>query len=642
MSIGKRMGAWALFALALLFAFSSFGCGGGGAASGLPGTNFFISDAPASDYDQVWVRVFKVEAAGSAGPTAVFQSSDGVVMDLASLNDGSPRFAFLGSGNLPEGTTSLKIELESQVAMVPQGGDQAEMCTIASAYAAGNGHSVLTVPFSAPPGTTDVVMDFDLSAWVVTDGVVEPVVTIGPGTGLGSFDRHEETTHIGTVSGLEGTPPAQSFVLTTEDGRMFAVTTTEATVVFDENGAMASIQNGQRVVIDGFFSMESNAFLAGSVYILGANDHPHFMLGRAFDPNLASSTFLCEVKRVHGFIPNHRIVTVSTPEGTTFLAPSGEPITKERFYLAIADGQKFVIAGGHYDGSVNVFTARVVKLHHRHDDRHEVRASGEILELAPDRHMFMMRVHEWHGHEDHTGEREKVVTGEETQFFAPDGSPITQAQFYDRARPGTVVGVEGLYADQVIRARKVMVRHWGEGNDLDVAHGRVTETNPAESVFGLHLREWVGFEPPGDVIRVLVTDDTVIVDLAGNSFTKEQFFHEMRPGGSVSVFGHFDGHMTARKIIVHEWEHHVRFVGAAIEWSADLDLIVLEVPENPLGGDGTHVRVHTSGETAFFIGETPVDKAAFYAALAVGLRVGVEGWAEGDGVHAASCHLMAL
>jgi hypothetical protein len=385
--------------------------------------------------------------------------------------------------------------------------------------------------------------------------------------------------------------------------------------------------------------MESNAILAASVQILGPGTDRDLMLGRAFDPNVGSSTFLCEVKRVHGFIPNHRIVTVSTPEETVFLAPSGERIEKERFYNAIEDGEKFVIAAGQYDGSVNVFTARIVKLHHRHDDRYEVHASGEILELAPDRHLFVMRVHEWNGHESLGDERVKVVTGNETEFFAPDGSPIRPEAFYTRAQPGTVVSVDGLYADHVIRARRVKVRSWGQNDSPDVAHGSVTEVNAEESAFGLHLREWEGFDPPGDVIRVHVTPDTVITDREGNVFTPEQFFRQIRPGGTVSVFGHFDGQMTARKIIVHSWDDHVRFIGSAVEWSLEAGVIVLAVVNDNPGG-GPNVRVRVDAETQFFVGDTSVPMQVFFASLAVGLRVGVEGTLEGDGVLADTCRIL--
>ncbi len=639
MNIGKRLGAWASLALALFVAFMTLGCGGGGTASSIPGTNFFLSDAPASAYDQVWVRVFGVDAVGSGGTKTVFESSDGVVMDLASLNDGAPRFAFLGAGDMPSGTTSLKIELESQVALLASGANQAEMATFNPVHAAGQGRSILSVPFAPAPGESDVVIDFDLANWTVNNGVIDPVINVVPGGGLGSQDRHEEMTYFGSVSRLEGTAPLQSFVLTTEDGRMAPVTTSEATVVFDENGAMATLANGQRVVVDGRFSVESNGILAASIHILGAGTDRDLMMGRAFDPNLGSSTFLCEVKRVHGFIPNHRIVTVSTPEGTVFLAPSGERIEKERFYEAIGDGDKFVIAAGQYDGSVNVFTARIVKLHHRHDGRYVVHATGEILELAPDRHVFVMRVHEWNGHENLDDERVRVVTGAETAFFAPDGTPIRPEQFYTRAHPGTVVSVDGLYADHVIRARRVQVRNWGESDSPDVAHGRVTEVNAAESAFGLHLREWEGFDPPGDDIRVRVTPDTVITDREGHVFTAEQFFREIRPGGTVSVFGHFDGQMTARKIIVHSWDDHVRFVGSVVEWSAEAGVIVLTVINDNPGG-GPNVRVRVDAETQFFIGDASVPMHVFFASLAVALRVGVEGTLDGDGVLADTCRLL--
>jgi hypothetical protein len=536
MGFGKRLGPWASFALALFAAFLAFGCGGGGGVGALGGTDFFLSDAPASDYDQVWVRLFKIEAVGGGGSRVVFENPQGEVIDVASLNDGSARFAYLGSGELPSGTTSLRIELDSQVTLLPAGEDQAEVAVFNSSHASGNGHSTLSVPFSPPPGG-QVVIDFDLSAWQVNNGVVDPVVQLGSTTGLDVVDRQEERLFFGTVSNLEGTAPDQTFTLTTLGGRAVLVATSDATLVFDENGAGATLAAGQSVAVLGMFSLDTDAFVAGSIQILGGEHDPHFMLGRAFDPNLGSGTFLCEVKRVHGFVPNHRIVTVSTPEHTVFLAPSGEPIERERFYEAIEGGDKFVIAAGHYDGATNLFTARVVKLHHRHHEHHEERAVGPILELMPDLRAFVMRPREWSGHENHEGERIKVLTGAETAFFGPDGAPITAHAFFNEAQPGTVVLVEGTYFDHVIRAHAVKVVRWDSTVEFV---GFVAEWSFEHKLIVLEVPEGNPSGAPDTRVRVKVHLDTQL--FIGDGLVDVQvFFGALTPGLRMGVRGWFDG-----------------------------------------------------------------------------------------------------
>ncbi|HXH61664.1 MAG TPA: hypothetical protein VNI20_09950, partial [Fimbriimonadaceae bacterium] len=324
-------------------------------------------------------------------------------------------------------------------------------------------------------------------------------------------------------------------------------------------------------------------------------------------------------------------------------APSGEPITKDRFYAALANGLDKVIALGDYDSASNLFTARIVKLHHDDGDRVRATATGEVLETDPAHMRFEITLSEWTGFDAQVGDGVKVATGIETQFFAPDGSQIRPMAFYSQAGPGTKVTVQGLYEDGVIRAAQVKVLSWSGGDTPDEATGIVRDVMPDQGAFTIGLLHWSGFDPPGDVLRIELTDTTVIVDDFGHEFTSDEFFHQIAAGGAVSAFGQFDtDHLTARKIVVHRWDGHVRFAGIALEWDVDLSTVVVGIGDGPAGTTLIdHIKVVGGADTQYFGPDgSAMTQADFFAALFVGRRLAVEGVFDGDVVHASTMRLL--
>ncbi len=646
MGLGKGLAKWPLTALALATMALTIGCGGGGSISvSNSGIDVFFSDDFSDDFDQVWVRVYRVDVVGSGGTTTVFSDPDGEVMDLAALNDGAPRFVYMGSGDVTA-PQMVSIVLDRELSLIPTGGDSAISASFDLALATGDGQVTIDLTLDVRVDSGSVVVDFDLSQWTLNGGSINPVVRVGSDIGLDNGDRHEERSIRGTVNDLVGEAPDQHFRLRTHSGHSVPVITTADTVVYGPDGAESTLANGQHVLVTGVFSRPAGGFLASEIQIRGPDDHLHRLMGEAFDANFETCTFLVKLIDVRGFVPSHRIVTVLTPEGTVYLGPAGDEIRKARFYeRLVAHGTK-VVAEGRYDPGTNTFTAAVVKLHHEHDDRHRVETVGEVVHVDREHHSFAMAWSEWHGGPEPDSEVVRVATGDRTQFFSPDGAPIRASAFFSEVQPGAIVEVSGLFGDGVLRAAVVKVRSWGGGTDRHVAFGEVVSVHPDVWKFRLALVEWHGFHTDLRVIDVFVPEDATIVDADGNEFTRDQFFREIMPGGKVTVFGLFEeGTMTAHKIVVHRWggdTHQARAVGTPFEWNAHEGRIWIHLIEWS-GFDahaGDKLLVLTTDRTKYFGPDGgEITKAGFFEHLTHSTIL-AEGVMRDGGLLAAVCKLL--
>lgn len=550
MRLGHGLAKRALTALALAALALLYGCGGGGgdAPGGFgSGVSIFITDDLSSQFDQVWVRVFRIDVVGEGGTTTVFESTEGTVIDVASLNDGASRFAYFGTGAVPDSPTGVSIVLDKTVSLVLRGGPVARTVEFDAALTNANDRTQIDLAISLRVGQDSIVLDFDLSKWTIVGDTVHPVVVIGSDAGLGLLDRHEERTFYGMVAELSGEAPDQTFSLRTPEGRTLPVTTNQETVIFGPDGSRAELANGQKVAVSGRFSTDLHSLVAGQVQIFGPHRDAHRIVGRAFDPNVESCTFLVELKEVHGFIPNHRIVTVLTQEGTLFLSASGEEVTKERFYERLGSHDTLIVADGIYDPGTNTFEARVVKHHHRHHDRREVKAVGEVTAVMADRRAFAMALIEWAGFDAHVGDEVRVATGADTEFFRPDGTPIRASVFFSRLTPGAVVAVHGHYSDGVIRADTVRVRHWAPDGHPARATGSAIEWSSHEGAVWISLIEWSGFDAAtGDRLKVQTGDRTRFFTLGDHEITKAQFFLHLAVHSVVHAEGRYiDGVLHA-------------------------------------------------------------------------------------------------
>jgi len=196
------------FLIALAAVVSAFailvGCGGGGGGSSLAGLNVFITDDLRAGFDQVWVTVHEVELADSSGGhTTVFSSTDGVVVNLTSLNDGEEMFLFLGNSPIDSGEfTGARITLGRDTTVVPTGTTVGEALVFDPQFDFGAGKSRFSFSFGGPEliaATDDLVIDFDLSQWDKVGGFVTPFAFKGAGASLGVESRHIEDDHSGTV-----------------------------------------------------------------------------------------------------------------------------------------------------------------------------------------------------------------------------------------------------------------------------------------------------------------------------------------------------------------------------------------------------------------------------------------------------------
>src|SRR6185503_17594707 len=121
----KKLAHW-LFLLVVLVA---AGCGGGSGGGGANGdVGIFVTDDLNTNFEAVWVTLFKVELEKQGGGfVTVFDDPNGKVINLRALNDGNPRYAFLGKDRVPEGTyTGIRFTLDKDVHIVPNGTDTAQ------------------------------------------------------------------------------------------------------------------------------------------------------------------------------------------------------------------------------------------------------------------------------------------------------------------------------------------------------------------------------------------------------------------------------------------------------------------------------------------------------------------------------------
>jgi len=273
---------------------------------------------------------------------------------------------------------------------------------------------------------------------------------------------------------------------------------------------------------------------------------------------------------------------------------------------------------------------------------------GEVVHVDREHHAFALAWHEWDGGTRPDTDVIRVVTGDRTEYFNPDGVPIRADVFFREIQPGGIVRVKGLYGEGVLRAFRIEVRSWGGGgHDHHVAFGEVDEIAPDQFKFAMRLIEWHGFDPGSDRIRVFVPEDTEIVDNENHQFTRAQFFHELGIGAKVTVFGHFnEGLMTARKIVVHRWGgegHHARAVGTAIEWNAPEGRFWIRLREwtGFEANVGDPLKVQTHPHTVF---KNPhgvtITKEQFFHHLTAHSVIVVEGIHNGTYMDAGFCKLL--
>lgn len=554
----KKIAHWLLFAVALIAA-GCGGGGGGGSSSGGSGVNLFLTDDMSNSHSAVWVRILRVELESTAGRTTIFESSEGKTVNLRALNDGSPRYAFLGRDGVPAGTYSgIRFTLEKDVRVTPNGSNSTNLRSFDDVYLdPGNpNQAILTLSFPAPKtigaGSNDLVCDFVLSSWVENGTKIQnALVEDAPTSGLSNSDRHDDDEFKGTISNLAGTSPNFTFTLTSLNGNSVPVATDANTAIFNNDGsANPQLANGRRVELRGLYSPIEGRVLAQSIKLKSSSgndgEDPHGVKGLAENINADLGTFDVVLGRADGFLPTEAIVHVAVTDTTRFFSHGGIPITRADFFAAIQAGGFHVEAEGVRNAATNTLTAIKAKLEDD-DNGHEAEAKGTPSAIDAAAGTFRLQLGEWYGFSATSGSLVDVVTSPGTRFRDIDGESITKEQFFAQLATANAAKAEGSFSNGTITATQVRIREHagngggGGGGGQAEAYGSGSNANLGARSFDIRLVQWSGMTgTSGQVIHVVMTAGATFRNDEGDNVSAEVFFSLLTNGHPVEAEGSYN------------------------------------------------------------------------------------------------------
>jgi hypothetical protein len=523
------------------------GCGGGG-GGGTPtgGLNVFITDDLSTGYDQIWVTVHQIDLQDSSGGFVnVFSSTDGVPVDLTSLNDGSPRFMFMGKDAIPTGSyTGMRVTMARGLTMVATGSSNGEACTFDPSIDFGASQSRASFAFGAPVAlnaNSNIVLDFDLPNWTKNGNVVTPAFRRGDDSTLNDPGRHESEDYHGRVANLSGTAPDQTFTLSRTAGS-FSVRTDASTLIYNENGAGSPVLiNSQRVEVRGRFDVTANQLVATVIKIEDDNDDEDKVVGPTSNLDTGALTVDVSALRVEGFLPSDPIVHVQFSASTRFFTKAGMPLTLNEMLTFLATGIE-VEAEGSYTAGTNTLNAAKIKLHPEDGGHHDAEAKGSASNVNAGAGTFDLTLMSWYGFSSSSGTVINVVTNGSTTYRNDNGDPITSAEFFAAIQGGFFAEVEGTFSNGVLTASKAKLEDegGGGGGGQPEAKGYVVTSNLGNGTVVISLVEWFGFNGSfGAQQTIQTTGSTEFEDDDGNSMTQAAFFAGLSTGKVIDAKGSY-------------------------------------------------------------------------------------------------------
>ena len=481
------------------------GCGGGGGSSplspvGAPApiqaasavVGIFATDSFSETYDHVWVTIHRVEVDSSDGSAqVVFDDAQGKTIDLKTLRDAAgQRFALLGAGKVNTGiATGVKITVDNGVVLFPAGAPGGQVTPVDDAVAHdAQGHAVLSFPLTAPrslaSGHDDLVVDFDLADFSVSNGKVRPVVKEGAKVGLDDPTRHEREEYKGVLSQLAGASPAFTFMLTRE-GSTISVVTDAQTTFFNADGTPnPKLAEGQTVAVRGLFDIASQRLTASEVKIraAGGEQEPAEVEGVSGAVNAMAGTFTLTAHQVEHLVPTQTTVNVVTGSGTVFRAKGGITLTAADFFTGLATAQAVEVEGT-YDAVSNTLTATRAKLENEAEGSHGgssggggsdgdhggaatgVEVEGNATAIDATANTFLLpALSEWEGFVPAAG-GVSVTTTATTVYGDGSGGVLTAAQFFAALSANPQVKVRGTLAGTTVSATEMTLHgeKYGKG-----------------------------------------------------------------------------------------------------------------------------------------------------------------------------------
>ncbi len=529
----KTILLWMVATMATLL--SVLGCGGGSSSSGTASLDLFITDDLTPDYSGVWVKVYKGSLGKSDGSsTTVFESAEGLPVNLRQLNDGTARFLLLAPGRVPEGTyDKVEVILDKTVTLVATGSGATTTANFPATYDTTDGKSRIGLaldPNLTVPGPNRLVIDFDLKNWTVTGGVVTPVVKRHDGSGLDDPNRHERFEFKGVIADLSGPTPPQTFILRLRTGGNIVVETNSETDIFIEGGATTggNLVNGLKAEVYGAFDPATRRLVARVVKAEVEDEDEDEreeakIVGPGFDTNATAGTFKIRPRIIRGAVPKGDVVDVATTETTKFKGRRGAILTKDQFFAAFDNvgSEPVVQVEGVYNSETNTITAKSCHIESE-AGMGDAEAKGETAEPNASLKKFKLFVFEASGF-NFGSEAVTVQAVEGAQYFGVNDQSISAAAFFEALAAGSKkVEIKGGFRDGVFYAGKLELE--GEDDSVAEAKGDTTQPNAELSAFKMEVRESEGFTRPDGKLTVEVLSDARITNKRGEEITKSNFF----------------------------------------------------------------------------------------------------------------------
>jgi hypothetical protein len=367
-------------------------------ASALPKSRLglFVTATPSSGagaYSHVWATIHKVELLDAADrPVTVFDSPEGVTVDLASLHDISgARFAPLASAPVAGGTsyTRARLTFARTFTLFGSGSPTGEMAPLSDSVARdAEGLPALSFPLSRPrdlgTGKEDLVIDFDLAKMAVKDGRVIPSLREGDGARLSDASRQEPLVLTGTVAEVTsgGASAETTFLLTSPDGRTAYVQTAGATALFnDGTAANPAVADGRRVQVRGYLSPDTKRLVAASVKVYGGDETGPSASAAGFvlRADSAGGTLVLRPLQVVGLVPTQDAVTVTLTPDAVLRSRGGLKLSADDFWAAAGKNGAHVRVEGVYEpvtGALAATRARLEDASAAPSEAHEADVTG--------------------------------------------------------------------------------------------------------------------------------------------------------------------------------------------------------------------------------------------------------------------------
>jgi hypothetical protein len=453
-----------------LLALGLAGCGGGGGAStnGNGSVNTFITDS-LSNNDQVWSRIHEIELVGATGSVKIFEDTEGQTVNLRALRDATgARFSLMSVKSIPVGTyTGAVVKMAKSLTIVPTGSSTGALKSFDDSLDDSSaGKSRVTLTFTSPlvvsSGSSDVILDFDLANWTDTAGKIMPVIRKVDDSTVSNPLRHEGLRYRGTTSNLAGTAPNRTFTLTTRSGETLLVQLSATTRIFNDNALPnPALTNSQRLDVLGVFDKSISAIRAAAVKIHLGEDSPGLtpeIHGIASDVSDIAGTFKITVGRAENYLPNSKIVNVTTSSGTIYRSNSGAVISKEAFFDDLATGGG-VEAEGSYDNATMTLNATKVKLDDEPGTNPEAEAKGIPSNPNPATGSFSLSLQEWEGFSSSLGASVSIRVAQTATFEDQMGETLSRTDFFNAIANGLRTKVKGRFAEGVLTATRCELRN---------------------------------------------------------------------------------------------------------------------------------------------------------------------------------------